>query len=43
MSIATLRARRKLWKDTETVTADIILLIVGNAKTKRLACHDGRS
>ena len=37
MGIVALGARRELRKNPVTVTADVILLVVGNGKTERLA------
>lgn len=43
MGIVALGARRELRKNPVTVTADVILLVVGNGKTERLARQNGRS
>ena len=37
MGVVALGARRELRKNTVAVAADVILLVVGNGKTERLA------
>lgn len=43
MGVVALRARGELRKNTVAVAADVILLVVGNGKTERLARQDGRA